>query len=134
MAVIATLKTSVKDESVEVISAKLLNVRQVESLTKSLESAYISYDISSQSAAKYSTQSAGKALTKNVTNERVKLIMESGNFSNTNEVMTKFINSCTEATIPIIIEIITMTLTTDGVITTPVENEVAETIIPLKQM
>lgn len=134
MAVIATLKTSVKDESVEVISAKLLNVRQVESLTKSLESAYISYDISSQSAAKYSTQSAGKALTKNVTNERVKLIMESGNFSNMNEVMTKFINSCTEATIPIIIEIITMTLTTDGVITTPVENEVAETIIPLKQM
>lgn len=134
MAVIATLKTSVKDESVEVISAKLLNVRQVESLTKSLESAYISYDISSQSAAKYSTQSAGKALTKNVTNERVKLIMESGNFSNTNEVMTKFINSCTEATIPIIIEIITMTLTTDGVITTPVENEVADTIIPLKQM
>lgn len=106
----------------------------MESLTKSLESAYISYDISSQSAAKYSTQSAGKALTKNVTNERVKLIMESGNFSNMNEVMTKFINSCTEATIPIIIEIITMTLTTDGVITTPVENEVAETIIPLKQM
>lgn len=51
-----------------------------------------------------------------------------------NEVMTKFINSCTEATIPIIIEIITMTLTTDGVITTPVENEVADTIIPLKQM
>lgn len=60
--------------------------------------------------------------------------MESGNFSNMNEVMTKFINSCTEATIPIIIEIITMTLTTDGVITTPVENEVADTIIPLKQM
>lgn len=106
--VIATLTASVKGESVEVISAKLLNVRQggknansyaseIESLTKSLESAYITDGVSHQLAQKYSTQAAVKAITKNATNERVKLIMESGTFSDMNEVTAKFVNSCTEA-------------------------------------
>lgn len=106
--IIATLKSSVKGDSVEVITAKLLNVRQggknanayaaeIDSLTKSLESAYISDGLHSSLATKYSTQTAVRAIAKNATNERVKLIMESGNFLNMNEVMAKFVNSCTES-------------------------------------
>lgn len=106
--VIATLTGNVKGESVEVIQAKLMNVRQggknanayvseIESLTRSLESAYISDGLSQQLAQRYTTQAAVKAITRNATNERVKLIMESGTFTNMNEVTAKFVNSCTEA-------------------------------------
>lgn len=106
--VITTLSGTVKGDSVEVISAKLLNVRQggknantyiseIDALTKSLESAYITDGLSQQLAQRYSTQAAVKAITRNATNERVKLIMESGTFSTMNEVTAKFVNSCTEA-------------------------------------
>lgn len=106
--VIATLTRTVKGESVEVISAKLMNVRQggknanayvseIESLTRSLESAFITDGLSQQLAQRYSTQAAVKAITKNASNERVKLVMESGTFSSMNEVTAKFVNSCTEA-------------------------------------
>lgn len=107
--IINKLTSSVKGESVEVISAKIMNIRQnnksantycneVEALTKSLESAYISDGLSCELATKYSTRVAVKALTKNCTIDKVKLIMEAGQFNNMNDAVEKFVNSCTEST------------------------------------
>lgn len=107
--IINKLKTSVRGESVEVLTAKIMNIKQnnksanvycteVESLVKSLESAYISDGLSCELANKYSTQVAVKAITKNCTIDKVKLIMEAGQFDNMNDAISKFVNSCTEAT------------------------------------
>jgi len=103
------LKSAVKGESVEVLTAKILNTKQngknattysneIESLAKSLEAAYISDGLTPELSTKYSTQIALKAIAKNCNNERVKLIMESGTFSTMNEGIAKFVNSCTETT------------------------------------
>lgn len=103
------LQTTVKGESVEVLTAKLMSVRQnsksanaycseVENLAKSLENAYISDGLTSEIAGKYSTQVAVKAMTKNCTIDKVKLIMEAGQFKTMNDVISKFVGSCTEAT------------------------------------
>lgn len=107
--IIAKLSGSVKGESVEVLSAKILNIKQnnksanaycseIEVLTKTLESAYISDGLSCGLAEKYSTQVAVKAMTRNCTIDKVKLIMEAGQFGTLNEAVGKFVNSCTEAT------------------------------------
>lgn len=107
--IIDKLKIKVKGESVEVISAKLLNLQQkqktaiqyvqeVEKLTKALEGAYIDDGLTSEIAAKYSTAHAVKAMVKNCSIDRVKYIMEAGTFSTMDEATSKFVNSCTEAT------------------------------------
>lgn len=107
--IIAKLQNSVKGESVEVLTAKIMNIKQnnktanaycseIENLTKSLENAYISDGLSCELSAKYSTQIAVKALTKNCTIDKVKLIMEAGQFNSMNDAISKFVNSCTEAT------------------------------------
>lgn len=107
--IITKLSGSVKGESVEVLSAKILNIRQnnksanaycneIETLTKSLEGAYISDGLTCEQATRYSTQVAVKAMTKNCTIDKVKLIMEAGQFGSMNEAIGKFVNSCTEAT------------------------------------
>lgn len=106
--IVAKLKTSVKGDSVKVLTAKLMNVKQsgknanayakeIEDLTKALESAYISDGLPNEVATKYSTQHAVTAISKNAQNERVKLIIESGQFSDMNELISKFISSCTES-------------------------------------
>lgn len=107
--IIDTLKNSVKGESVEVITAKLLNLKQknktanqytkeVDELTKALEGAYISDGLTNNLASRYSTQQAVRAMSRNCSIEKVKLIMEAGNFATMNEAISKFINSCTEST------------------------------------
>lgn len=107
--IITKLKVTVKGESVHVLSAKLMSIKQnnktptaycteIENLTKSLETAYISDGLSCELANKYSTQVAVKAITKNCSNEKVKLIMEAGQFNDMNEAVSKFVSSCTEAT------------------------------------
>lgn len=107
--IITKLNRSVKGESVEVLAAKIMSIRQnnkpansycneIEALTKNLENAYITDGLSAELASKYSTQTAVKALTKNCSIEKVKLIMEAGHFNNMNDAISKFIGSCTEAT------------------------------------
>jgi len=107
--VISRLKSNVKGETVEVLSAKLMNLQQrnktanqytqeVEQMTKSLEGAYITDGLSLELARRYSTQHAVKAMTKNCTIDKVKLIMQAGTFNTMNEAISKFVNSCTEAT------------------------------------
>jgi len=108
-AIITQLSSAVKGESVEVISAKLLNLQQrnktanqytqeVEKLTKALEGAYISEGLSQSLANKYSTTTAVKAMTQNCSIDKVKLIMQAGTFTNMNDAISKFVNSCTEIT------------------------------------
>lgn len=107
-AVIAKLQGCVKGESVDVISAKIMNIKQqgknanayakeIEDLTKSLEGAYISDGLPHLVATKYATQLAVRAITKNAQHEKVKLIIESGQFNNMNDLMSKFISSCTDS-------------------------------------
>lgn len=105
--IVAKLKASVKGESTEVLTAKILNVKQnnksannfvqeIEDLTKSLTNAYITDGLPGSLAEKYSTQVAVKSMARNASSERVRLIMEAGTFSNMNEAVTKFVNSCTD--------------------------------------
>lgn len=107
--IVSTLKRTVKVEYVEVIAAKILNVRQnskpvnnycneMKILTKSYENAYISDGEPVKLASKYSTQTAVKSLTNNGSIKKVKLIMEAGHFNNMNETISKFIGSCIEGT------------------------------------
>lgn len=106
-AVVEKLKTSIKGETVDVVTARLMNVRQqnknantyateVEDLAKRLEGAYISDGLPTELASTYATKTAVKAIIKNATNEKVKTVMESATFSNMNEVTAKFVSSCTE--------------------------------------
>jgi len=103
--VISRLKSNVKGETVEVLSAKHMNLQQrnktanlVEQMTKSLEGAYITDGLSLELARSYSTRHAVKAMTKNSTIDKVKIIMQAGTFNTMNEAISKFVNSCTEAT------------------------------------
>ena len=71
---------------------------EVEKLTKALEGAYINDGLTNELANKYSTTLAVKAITQNCTNDKVKLIMQAGTFNTMNDAISKFVNSCTEAT------------------------------------
>lgn len=106
-AIIVSLKSKIKSESTDVITAKIMNVKQtnksanqfsreIEDLTKSLENAFIKDGVSPNLAEKYSTQAAVKAFSTNSSNEKVKLVMQSGQFSSMNEAVSKFVNSSTE--------------------------------------
>jgi len=108
--VISKLKSNVKGETVEVLSAKLMNLQQrnktanqytqeIEQMTNSLEGAYLTDGLPLELARSYSTQHAVKAMTKNCTIDKVKLIMEAGTFNTMNDAISKFVNSCTEATL-----------------------------------
>jgi len=107
--VISRLRGNVKGETVEVLSAKLMNLQQrnktanqytqeIEQMTKALEGAFITDGLSLELARSYSTQHAVKAMTKNCTIDKVKLIMQAGTFSTMNDAVSKFVNSVTEAT------------------------------------
>jgi len=74
--VISRSKSNVKGETVEVLSAKLMSLQQrnktanqytqeVEQMTKALEGAYITGNVSLELARSYSTRHAVKAMTKN---------------------------------------------------------------------
>lgn len=71
---------------------------EIEILTKSLENAYITDGLTNEVANKYFTQVAVKAMTKNCTIDKVKFIMEAGQFNSMNDAISKFVGSCTEAT------------------------------------
>lgn len=104
------LRSSVRGESTEVLTAKIMNVRQgnksanafvteVEELTKALSSAYISDGLTCELAEKYSTQVAVKSMTKGASSDRVRLIMAAGNFGTMGDAVSKFVNSCTETSV-----------------------------------
>jgi len=99
-----TLTSKVKGHSTQAVTAKLLNTRQnskspndfakdIEEATKLLQNAYISEGLSPELAENYSTQTAVKAVIKNATSDKIKIIMQAGQFSSLNQVITKFIES-----------------------------------------
>lgn len=105
--IVNKLKSTVKGETVDVLSAKLMNIKQqgknttsyvkeIEELTKALEGAYISDGLSLETAGKYATQVAVKSLTRNAQSEHVKIIMRACQFQNMDELIAKYVNTCTE--------------------------------------
>jgi len=73
-------------------------VQEVEKLAKALEGTYINGGLSTELATQYSKTHAVKAMTKNCTIDKIKLVMEAGTFNTLDEAMSKFVNSCTDAT------------------------------------
>lgn len=105
--IISKLRSTVKGETVGVLSAKLMNIKQqnknttayvkeIEELTKALESAYISDGLTLETAGKYATQVAVKSMAKNTQNEQVKIIMRAGQFQTMDELIMKYVDTCTE--------------------------------------
>lgn len=99
--IIAKLRSSIKGESAESITCKILNTKQlnkntsdytkeIEQLTKALNNAYLADGLEPEKAKKYSTQIAVQSMAKNANNEKIKLIMEVGKFDNIAEATAKF--------------------------------------------
>lgn len=104
--VINRLKSAVKTESTEVLTAKLLSVKhnknsnavvkEVEEITNLLQTAYISEGLPLEIATKYATQTAVKSLIKNTVNDKTKLIMQAGQFNSLNDAITKYVSTTEE--------------------------------------
>lgn len=108
-AISETLTNNVKGESTKAVIAKLMSVKQmgkspnafikeIESLTTCLKRAFITDGVPANLADDYATQNAVIAMTANATNEKVKLIMEAGQFNTMNDAVAKFVASSTEQT------------------------------------
>ena len=102
-----TLLTRVRGESSEVLLSKLVSIKQnnrpavnfvkdIEDITRKLESAYISDGMTGELAQKYASQNAIKVLSTNVSNDQIKLVMQAGNFNSVNEAVAKFLNTSNE--------------------------------------
>lgn len=102
-AIILALETNSRSESASLIESKLMNtpqakkksndyVKEVESLTAELQRAHITEGIPIAAAAVLATNSAVKAMRKNASNEKVKLLMEAGTFRHLNEAVEKFVS------------------------------------------
>jgi len=72
--------------------------QEVEQMTKALEGAYTTDGLPLELARSYSTQHAVKAMTKNCTIYKVKLIMQAGTFNTMNDAVSKFGNRYTDRT------------------------------------
>lgn len=105
-AIIDKLKASVKAESTSLIMSKMMNitqskkkandyVKEIESLTTDLRRAYITEGLPVNLADSYATKGAVQAMKANASSERVKLLMEAGNFQTLNEAVDKFVSSAT---------------------------------------
>ena len=101
------LKNNIKGETTKSLNTKLLAVRQlnktaneyvkeIEEITDSLKTAYITEGLTPSLAETYSTDCAVKAMIKNANNDKVKLLMEAGEFSDLNQAVTKFVSASTD--------------------------------------
>lgn len=102
--IITRLKAKVQGESSKLLTGKLLNLKQnsksantyvdeIQKLTESLKTAFITEGLTSDLADQYSTDQAVRAMKQNANNDKVKLVMESGQFHNLNEAVSKFISA-----------------------------------------
>lgn len=101
------LKNALKGESSNLLTSKLLNLRQnhkdtstyaaeVEQLAQKLQNAFISEGVPNEVAEKYAVQTTSRALSQNSNTERARIVIEAGNFSTVQEIMTKFLNVNTQ--------------------------------------
>jgi len=107
--IINKLKDNVKGESPDVLKAKLLNIKQksktasqyateMDNLRKQLEAAFIDAGLDINNAEKFSTNESISAMIKNCEHEKLKVILEAGNFVTFNDLMGKYIHCSTEMT------------------------------------
>lgn len=100
--IINKLRTRIKTESSHMVTAKIFSLKQqhkdstryateIEVLTETLKRAYINEGVPIAVAESYTTNTIVKALRTNSNSEKVKLIMEAGNFTNCEEAISKFI-------------------------------------------
>lgn len=105
--IFVSLKNNIKGESSKIISAKLLSLRQnikdtnafateIESLANMLKRAYISEGVPHAVSETYATDTTVKALSRNATSERTRLIMEAGTFTTVQEAITKLVSITNE--------------------------------------
>ena len=72
-------------------------VKEIDNLIKQLASSYISDGIPKTWADKYTIQIAVEALAKNSVNDKFKLVVATGQFTDMNQAVEKFVNINTEA-------------------------------------
>nr|CAH7723913.1 unnamed protein product [Callosobruchus chinensis] len=104
--IILKLKNKIKLESSQLVTSKLLNLKQhynctkyvseLECLTQKLKQAYLSEGVPENVAEKYTTDTTVNALSANATSERVEIIMEAGNFNSVQEAVQKIVNINTD--------------------------------------
>jgi len=110
-AVCAKLKSSIQGESSDLLCSKLMNIKQnsksatsyaeeIQEITKKLSGAYIREGYPHDIAEKLIRQNAAKAISRNASNDEVKLIIKTGNFTSLNDVVSKFVEASTEAASP----------------------------------
>lgn len=63
-----------------------------------MKTAYVSEGVSPTLADKYSTQQAVLAMRHNASSDKVKLVMEAGNFETVSDAVAKFVGSSNETT------------------------------------
>lgn len=101
--IIIKLQNSIKGETSQLLTAKILHLKQndkeaakyaseVDALAQKLQSAYITEGVPAEVAQRYTVENTVRAFSQNVTSERVRLIMEAGTFSSVQETITKFVN------------------------------------------
>lgn len=104
------LQSSVQGESSELLCSKLMNIKQqsksattyaeeIQEIAKKLGGAYIREGYPQNIVEKLIRQNAAKAISRNATSDEVKLIIKTGNFNTLNEVVSKFIEASTEASV-----------------------------------
>lgn len=105
-AIIDALRLHIKPESSSLIESKMMNIHQakkkasdymkeIESLTADLKRAHITEGIPITAADNLSTKTAIKAIRQNASSNKVKWLMEAGNFRDLNEVVDKFVSLST---------------------------------------
>lgn len=101
------IKANTKGESVQSVTAKLLAVRQnnknasdftkeIEELSEKLKIAYLMDGIPGASADRYAAQAAVKTLRSNANSAEARIVMKAGQFANTAEAITKFMEVSNE--------------------------------------
>lgn len=101
--IVDKLQASIKPESPKLIISKLNNLKQfnknpneyvkeIENLSTALKTAYITQGMSIDLAETYATENVLKSIKATSTDERLKIILEAGEFNSISEVTQKFLS------------------------------------------
>lgn len=101
--IIAKLRNNIKGESTKAIIAKMKNLKQtnksannymteIQKLTDTLKISYISEGMSSEVAGRQATERTVEVLKQNATNDKVKAVLDAGNFNDMNDIVEKFVS------------------------------------------
>lgn len=105
--IVNTLKAHIKRDPSKVVIAKIMGLKQgnktavdyineIEKLATALKRAYLSEGIPATVADSYSTDHAVNSIISNTSNEKIKTVMQAGDFKTLNDAATKFVTASTE--------------------------------------